>query len=95
MGKTFDIIVVGAGLLGASAARHAAENGLSVLLIGPSEPVDKSKHEGLFSSHYDQGRITRQLDTNKDWSLLTKHSIERYASIEAESRMQFSILPVR
>ena len=41
----YDIIVVGAGLIGSAAARHLVEisNDVKVLLIGPEEPqVGKS-----------------------------------------------------
>ena len=40
MNKEYDIIVVGAGLIGSAAARHLVEisNNLKVLLIGPEEP---------------------------------------------------------
>ncbi len=35
----YDVIVVGAGLVGSAAARHLVEiSGLQVLLIGPEEP---------------------------------------------------------
>ena len=40
MDNEYDIIVVGAGLIGSAAARHLVEisNNLNVLLIGPEEP---------------------------------------------------------
>ena len=35
----YDVIVVGAGMIGSAAARHLAEStGMKVLLIGPEEP---------------------------------------------------------
>ena len=40
MAKEYDIIVVGAGLIGSAAARHLVEisKDVKVLLIGPEEP---------------------------------------------------------
>ena len=40
MAKQYDIIVVGAGLIGSAAARHLVEisKDVKVLLIGPEEP---------------------------------------------------------
>lgn len=85
----FDVIVVGAGLMGTAAARHLAKSGASVAIIGPDEPADKANHKGVFASHYDQARITRQLATSADWSHLSTNAINRYAEIERESGLQF------
>ena len=43
-----DVAVIGRGMLGSSAARHLADLGASVALIGPGEPADHSTHEGVF-----------------------------------------------
>ncbi|WP_120501559.1 FAD-binding oxidoreductase [Roseovarius sp. EL26] len=85
----FDVIVVGAGMMGSAAARHLAKSGASVAVIGPSEPDDKASHTGVFASHYDQARITRRLATSADWSRLSTNAINRYAEIEQESGQQF------
>ncbi len=79
------IAVVGRGLIGNAAARHLAKQGQDVILIGPSEPVDWQSHQGVFASHYDEGRITRSLDPSPFWSRASRESIARYAEIEAES----------
>ena len=40
--QLYDLCVVGAGMIGSSAAKHASLNGCKVCLIGPKEPeVDK------------------------------------------------------
>jgi sarcosine oxidase len=83
------IAVVGAGLIGAAAARHLAKAGHDVTLIGPDEPADKRAHRGVFGSHYDEGRITRRLDPAEFWSRVSRDSIDRYAGIEAESGIAF------
>ncbi|MCI9864965.1 FAD-dependent oxidoreductase [Rhizobium skierniewicense] len=85
----FKYIVVGAGMMGAAAARHLSSVTDGVALIGPAEPVDRKSHEGVFSSHYDEARITRGFDGDPVWAELAKRSIERYAQIEAESGFRF------
>ena len=55
----FKYIVVGAGMMGAAAARHLSVQTDGVALIGPDEPADRKTHQGVFSSHYDEARITR------------------------------------
>ncbi|MEP3276303.1 MAG: FAD-dependent oxidoreductase [Stappiaceae bacterium] len=87
--QEYDVIVIGRGLMGSAAARHLARAGLSIALIGPDEPADKSIHSGVFSSHYDEGRITRSLDGDDDWSLLSSRSIDRYHDIEQQSGIEF------
>lgn len=88
------IAVVGRGLWGAAAARHlarlGADRGVEVLLIGPDEPMgDWTAHQGVFASHYDEGRITRRLADETLWSRLSTAAIERYAEIEADSGLRF------
>ncbi|SFS19471.1 NAD(P)/FAD-dependent oxidoreductase [Yoonia litorea] len=79
---TYDVIVVGAGLMGSAAARHLAVMGAKVALIGPAEPADKASHQGVFASHYDAARITRQIDTRRNWSRFSQAAIQRYSEIE-------------
>ncbi len=83
------IAVVGRGLIGAAAARHLALMGHDVVLIGPDEPAEKSSHQGVFASHYDEGRITRSLDPDGFWADVSRASIERYAEIESASGVRF------
>lgn len=87
--RCFDVAVIGAGMMGSAAARHLAEAGLKVVLIGPAEPADKTSHDGVFASHYDAARITRKLDQNHDWSKLSMRSIDRYRQIEARGKQTF------
>ena len=81
--------VIGRGLFGSAAARHLALAGHDVTLIGPDEPVDFAVHDGVFASHYDEGRITRRLATDPVWSELACASRERYAAIEEASGIRF------
>lgn len=81
--------VIGAGMIGSAAARHLAQAGYDVVLIGPSEPEDKTNHTGAFASHYDAGRITRGLATDPFWAQASLASIARYRQIEADSGISF------
>lgn len=87
----YDIIVIGAGLMGAAATRHLAKTfpELRIAVIGSAEPENRKAHMGVFASHYDQGRITRVLDRSPIWAHLALESIKRYAEIEAESGIVF------
>ncbi len=89
MATQFKYIVVGAGMMGAAAARHLAGKTGGIALIGPGEPADIKNHTGVFASHYDAARITRTIDGNADWARLANRSIARYAEIERESGVEF------
>lgn len=85
----FDYLVIGKGMIGAAAARYLAESGGRVALVGPDEPTNWDTHQGVFASHYDQGRITRILDGNLVWGTLAKRSIAQYRHLEARSGIRF------
>ncbi len=89
MAADFRYIVIGRGMMGAAAARHLARQTDGVAAIGPDEPENRKLHEGVFGSHYDEGRITRTIDPDADWALLANRSIARYADIERESGIDF------
>lgn len=78
-------VVIGRGLIGSAATRHLAEMSEGVACIGPDEPQDRTSHQGVFASHYDEGRMTRINDPEFEWAITAKRSIERYADIEARS----------
>jgi sarcosine oxidase len=83
------IAVLGRGLMGSAAARHLSAQGHDVVLIGPGEPEDKRAHQGIFASHYDEGRITRKNALDAFWTEVSAASIARYSDIEAQSGIQF------
>ncbi len=85
----FKVLVIGRGMMGAAAAKYLAREIDGVGVIGPDEPADKRSHDGVFASHYDEGRITRTIDPNPVWARLANHSIARYRDIEAESGIGF------
>ncbi len=83
------LAIIGRGLIGSAAARHLSAAGFDVTLIGPSEPSVFENHDGVFGSHYDEGRITRGLDPYPFWSKVSRASIARYRAIEAQSGVGF------
>ncbi|MGB3494976.1 MAG: FAD-binding oxidoreductase [Elainellaceae cyanobacterium] len=85
----FDYAVIGKGLIGASAARSLASVSPNIAVIGPDEPSSLATHDGIFASHYDQGRITRVLDENLVWATLAQRSLDTYGEIEQESGVRF------
>ncbi|ATI42099.1 hypothetical protein CBW24_08815 [Pacificitalea manganoxidans] len=102
MSRTYDHVIIGAGMMGAAAARHLAmmAPGARNLLIGPAEPAIPAHHTGPFASHYDAGRITRGIDPDPDWARLAQRSMARYGDIAAAGGVAFhhpvgAMLPVR
>ena len=89
MQKKYSYAIIGAGLIGSAAAKYIATNNNNVILIGPKEPEDKINHNGIFGSHYDEGRITRIADSDTTWSYLAKKSIQNYDSIYNLSNINF------
>lgn len=82
-----DVVVVGDGPMGASAAKHLGASGLAVTLVGPlsGRPADHR----VFSSHDDRSRITRVLDPDPFWARVAAASIARYRGIEQDSGVAF------
>jgi sarcosine oxidase len=87
--QAIKLAVIGRGLIGSAAARHLSKMGHDVALIGPSEPADFSRHDGVFGSHYDEGRITRRFDPAPFWRQVNRAAIARYGEISAESGVEF------
>ncbi|CAL1281697.1 unnamed protein product [Larinioides sclopetarius] len=96
----YDLCIVGAGMFGSAAARHASTNpGLKACLIGPTEPsvhwlflflyADEGKEREIFSSHYDEGRIVHVIDENLPHTVLSKHTISRFRELEKLSGIKF------
>jgi sarcosine oxidase len=89
MATHYKYIVIGAGMMGSAAARHLAGLSDGVALIGPAEPKNPASHQGVFGSHYDEGRITRTIDPDPVWALLANRSIARYGDIARDSGVDF------
>lgn len=85
----YKYIVVGTGMIGSAAMRHLSLLSDSVCGIGSEEPADPQNHHGVFSSHYDEGRLARKFGKNLLWVPLAVHSIDRYAEIEQQAGLVF------
>ncbi|MCA9919064.1 MAG: FAD-dependent oxidoreductase, partial [Anaerolineales bacterium] len=85
----FDVLVIGKGLMGSAAARYLQGFGANTAVLGPDEPQNPQTHDGVFASHYDQGRITRRLSKDITWATLADRSIAQYRELEARSGIQF------
>jgi glycine/D-amino acid oxidase-like deaminating enzyme len=86
--KAIKLAVIGRGMIGSAAARHLSKMG-HVALIGPDEPADLLRHNGVFGSHYDEGRIMRRFDPEPFWVQMNCAAISRYDEISAESGVEF------
>ena len=82
-----DVIVVGRGMFGSAAARHAAERGAAVIAIGPTGPAD-GPHR-VYSSHDDAARLTRLQDRDERWAPVTARAVSAYPALEAASGVDF------
>ena len=85
----FDYLIVGKGLFGAAAARYLSQHSDKVAIIGPDEPQDWVNHPGVFSSHYDQGRIATYNGPDAVWAQLDRPSIAQYRALETASGVGF------
>ena len=85
----YKIAVIGRGLMGSAAGRHLSMISDSVAIIGPNEPKDTANHDGVFASHYDEGRMVRFVDPHIPWSITAKRSIERFSQLEIDSGINF------
>lgn len=77
---TSDIVVVGAGPIGSAAARHLAQRGFAVTLVGPGF----GQTDTVFSSHHDQGRVCRIVDRVPTWTALNAASLANLQALEEE-----------
>lgn len=84
-----DHLVIGAGPLGSSTARHLADRGDSVLVIGPEEPSDFADHRGTWSGHYDSGRMCHVLEIPVLTGMLTTRSVRRFPDLVARTGIDF------
>lgn len=88
MERVYDCIVIGKGLMGAAAAKYLSQSDANMAIIGSDEPTDLAQST-VFSSHYDQARIQRQIGLDGIWTLLNKQSAAAYSKLEIESGIHF------
>ncbi|MFD2394753.1 NAD(P)/FAD-dependent oxidoreductase [Dietzia aerolata] len=89
-GPRFDVAVVGAGPIGSATARHLADRGASVLVVGPDEPATFEDHQGVWAGYYDQGRLAHVLEVPLVTSLLATRSLRRFAELRERSGVEFT-----
>lgn len=89
MNPTYNYLIIGKGPFGAAAARHLSQVTDKVAIIGPDEPQNWQSHGGVFSSHYDQGRIATMRGPDEIWEQLDQASIVNYRTLEATSGIDF------
>lgn len=89
-GPRFDVAVVGAGPIGSATARHLADRGVSVLVVGPDEPATFEDHQGVWAGYYDQGRLAHVLEVPLVTSLLATRSRRRFAELRERSGVEFT-----
>lgn len=89
-GPRFDVAVVGAGPIGSATARHLADRGVSVLVVGPDEPATFEDHQGVWAGYYDQGRLAHVLEVPLVTSLLATRSLRRFAELRERSGVEFT-----
>lgn len=82
MTRHYECVVVGKGLIGAAALSYLSGTANPVAAIGPDEPADSRTHRGVFSSHYDEGRIATRLSHDHVWARLVQRSMTEYAYLE-------------
>ncbi|OLT23261.1 sarcosine oxidase [Actinomadura sp. CNU-125] len=87
----YDVIVVGAGPIGSATARHLADRGRSVLVVGPDEPSGFEDHRGVWAGYYDEGRLAHVLEVPLVTSLLAMRSIRRFAELRERTGVTFTV----
>lgn len=87
----FDCVVIGKGLVGAAAFRYLSEARIKTAVVGPGEPVNYMTHNGVYSSHYDEGRHVYQLGKDPISAALTAAAIEQLLALEQRTGISFFI----
>ena len=85
----YNYLVIGKGLFGSAATRYLTQVSDNVAVLGPDEPADWHQHDGVFASHYDQGRIVSAAGPDEIWNWLDRASIGQYRPLEAASGIPF------
>jgi glycine/D-amino acid oxidase-like deaminating enzyme len=84
----FDVIVIGKGLIGSAAAKYLSRESNKIAIIGTDEPTDFEKAD-IFSSHYDSGRVFRQLGKTPAMTSINYQANLEYPRLEKESDIDF------
>lgn len=87
--QQYEYIVIGNGLMGSAAARYLSQWSDSVALIGPGEPAEHAQHSGVFSSHYDEGRLAHKHSQDPIWAVISREAVQVYPTLTAASGLAF------
>ena len=72
-------------MLGSPTARHLADAGCDVVLIGQREPTDHRTHTGVFASHHDIARVSRTIDPDPVRAWLAHRSVEQFDEVASRT----------
>jgi sarcosine oxidase len=86
--SSFDVLIVGRGLLASAAARHLATENSSVALIGPTEEQCLQSKK-VFASHYDNTRVQRIIAGDELWTRLNLDSVRSWKSLQDQTGIDF------
>jgi glycine/D-amino acid oxidase-like deaminating enzyme len=86
--SSFDVLVVGRGLLASAGARHLAIENSSVALIGPTEEQCLQSKK-VFASHYDNTRVQRMIAGDELWTRLNIDSVRSWKSLQDQTGIGF------
>lgn len=84
-----EVLVIGAGPIGAATTRWLAEGGHRVTVVGPTEPSDHSVSHGPWSAHYDQGRIGA-IDAMYVPTVLGMRAMARFDGLQRSTGLTFT-----
>jgi glycine/D-amino acid oxidase-like deaminating enzyme len=85
---SFDVLVVGRGLLASATARHLVNQNLNVALIGPTEE-QSSNSKNVFASHYDNTRVQRIIAEDSLWTRLNLDSARSWQFLQDQTGIDF------
>ena len=86
--NSFDVIVIGNGLIGSAAAKYLSVSGNKTAVIGPGENPDPNR-QIVYASHYDQARIQRLIGKDDVWTKLNKAAVSAYPALQEDSGISF------
>lgn len=82
-------VVIGAGPIGAATARHLAEAGEKVILIGPPDPNGVADRAMPWSGWSDESRMNHSIDLPLPSAIMGHRSRSRYVDIQERSGISF------
>ncbi len=86
--NSFDVIIIGNGLIGSAAAKYLSFSGNRIAVIGPGENPDPNR-QIVYASHYDQARIQRLTGKDDVWTKLNKAAVSAYPALQEDSGISF------